>query len=160
MIPQAIASTGAYADLWSHLKSMTHALERAQKARSLNDITDLDKARLLALAEFLKRELETKDISDVLSSGAFLSCKSADFSYTLDAELRDTLQELPSFKRWMKAQKASFKEKSEKLEAALKGYVTKVNDSLFPENPPQEEFAILHDLLSNLLLRTESALVA
>ena len=44
MILQAIASTGAYADLWSHLKSMTHALERARKAQSLKDIADLESA--------------------------------------------------------------------------------------------------------------------
>jgi hypothetical protein len=159
MIPQAIASTGAYADLWSHLKSMSHALERIQTAQSLKDIADLDKARLLALAEFLKKELETKDVAAEFSPAAFLSCRSADFSYTLDADLRTTLQELPSFKQWLKSQRLSFKEKSNRLETALEEYVKKVNGSLFPENPSREEFAILHDLLAELLLQTESALV-
>jgi len=159
MIPQAIASTGAYADLWSHLKSMTHALDRAQNAQSLKDIADLDKARLLALAEFLKKELEEKEVADVLSSGAFLSCKSADFSYTLDADLGSILQELPSFKEWLKSQRLAFKEKSTRLEAALEDYVSKVNGTLFPQNPPKAEFTILHNLLSKLLLQTESALM-
>jgi hypothetical protein len=159
MIPQAIASTGAYADLWSYLKSMTHALERAQKARNLTDIAELDKARLLALAEFLKKELENKDATDMFSPEAFLACKSDDYSYTLDTDLRTLLQELPSFKAWLKSQKSSFKDKSLKLAVALEDYVATLNESLFPENPPKEEFIILHDLLAELLLQTESALV-
>jgi len=159
MIPQAIASVGVYADLWSHLKSMAHAIERAQGAKTINDIAVLDKARLVALGDFVKRELEPKDFADMLSSGAFFSCKAEDLSYSLDTDLRIMLQELPSFKQWLKSQKSSVKDKSARLIEALEHYVKNVNQSLFPDKPPKEEFEILHDLLSKLLLQTESALI-
>ena len=50
MIPQAIANVGPYADLWSHLKSMQHALLRANAAQNARDLSMLDKERLTALA--------------------------------------------------------------------------------------------------------------
>jgi len=159
MIPQAIASVGVYADLWSHLKSMSHALERVQGARTIKDIAELDKARLVALGDFVKKELEPKDFADMLSSGAFFSRKSMGLSYSMDTDLRTILQDLPSFRQWLKSQKISVKDKSAKLNEALEEYLKNVNESLFPENPPKEEFEILHDLLSKLLLQTESALI-
>ena len=54
MIPQAISNVGPYADLWSYLKSMQHALNRAVAGQNL---MELDKERLSALARFLRGEL-------------------------------------------------------------------------------------------------------
>ena len=160
MIPQGIASTGAYADLWSHLKSMAHALDRVRKATTPKDITNLDKARLVAFTEFLKRELESEPVVEGANAGAFLSY-TPESTYALEADLRDLLQELPSFKDWLKAQKLGLKEKSGKLIASLESYTSLIsaNDSLLPQDPPQAEFTVLRDLLAKLLLQTESALV-
>lgn len=158
-------SAGDYAELWSHLKSMEHALERVQTAASLKEIADLDRARLLALAAFLKKELETRNTDTDLSSAAFLAYKAVGYGYSLDVDLRTMLQDLPRFREWLRSQKPSFAEKSARLINALEGYVAKVSEQvserLFPDNdPPKTEFRILHDLLSRLLQQTESALVA
>jgi len=158
MIPHAIASTSVYADLWSQLKSMDHALLRAQSATSAKDIADLDKARLGALAAFLKNELEATESVQDLSLQAFLALRPTEPRYSLDADLREMLNELPSFKQWLKTQRLSFREKTAKLASALVDYVEKVSTTLIA-TPPGEEFTILHELLTKLLSHIESALV-
>src|SRR5262245_45777853 len=57
MIPQAITSSGPYADLWSHLKSMIHALKRASAAENTRDLSPLDRERLTDVSKLLKSEL-------------------------------------------------------------------------------------------------------
>ena len=160
MIPQAMTSSGDYAELWSDLKSMAHALERIQTAASLKDIADLDKARLLALAAFLKKELESRNVDAVLSPEAFLANKAVAYGYSLDVDLQAMLHDLPCFREWLRSQKLSSADKSRRLVKALEDYVGRVSDRLFPESPPKIEFGILQDLLSRLLQQTESALVA
>ena len=157
MIPQAIASAGVYADLWTNLKSMDHALLRVQRAGSLRDIAPLDKARLLDLANFMKRQLEPQEALDLGSSNAFLAFNSSDHGYTLDADMRALLQDLPSFKEWLRS--LSFKEKAARLAIAPEDYVKRLGSTLVPESPPKTEFAILRELLSKLLLDAETALV-
>ena len=55
MIPNAIASTGPYAGLWSHLKSIDHALRRVLADTKL---TELAQDRLEALLELLEGRKE------------------------------------------------------------------------------------------------------
>jgi len=160
MIPQAIANTGEYADLWSQLKSMSHALERAQAAKNLKDVAELDKARLRALCAFLRNELETTDVKSPITFQAFLISKPGEPRYTLDVDIREILNDLPSFKQWLKTQRLSFKDKAGRLITNLEEYTEKVAASLFPANPPKDEFAILHELLTKLLTQTEAALVS
>ncbi|HEV7402660.1 MAG TPA: hypothetical protein VGO11_07045 [Chthoniobacteraceae bacterium] len=160
MIPQAIASSGVYADLWSHLKSMDHALLRVSRASNMKQIAELDKSRLKSLGEFLRHELDGKEAAEDVSFQAFLSHRPADFGYSLDVDLRLVLAELPSFKQWLRTQRLGFRDKAAKLIAAVDGYSAKIDESLFPSSVPQDEFAILHELLCKVLSQTESALVS
>lgn len=138
---------------------MEHALLRARNAQSIKEISDLDKARLSDLSTFLSQELDPKDGSDVMSFAAFLACRSTEFKYSLDGDLRSLLQELPEFKSWLRTQKLSFKEKAERLISALNEYLGKFTSTFFP-TAPAEEFEILNQLLCKLLSQTESALVS
>jgi len=156
MIPQAIANTGPYAALWSELKSMRHALERAMKATARGDLAELDQARLRSLIDFLRAELDPKPTEQ----GEFLSLASAEPRYSLDVDLRQLLKGLPVFEQWHRAGKLGFKEKTLKLITALEEYLGKLLGNLFPSNPPEDEFKILHAVLSELLVRTETALLS
>lgn len=155
MIPQAIASTGPYAGLWSDLKSMRHALDRAMKASTRSDLAELDLSRLRSLVEFLRAELDPKAAGET----EFLSLASTEPKYSLDIDLRQLLKGLDIFEQWHRAGKLAFKEKTIRLITSLEEYLDKVSCNLFPSNPPQEEFKILYTVLSELLLRTETALI-
>jgi hypothetical protein len=155
MIPQAIANTGPYASLWSDLKSMRHALERATAYPNKGELTELDKARLHALSDFLKSELDPKPVEE----SEFLSLASAGPQYSLDVDLRQLVKNLSVFEEWHRSARMGYREKILKLIAALQDYLSKMSDNLFPKNPPVEEFKVLHAILSELLLRTETVLL-
>src|SRR5579859_5900009 len=158
MIPQAIASAGPYADLWSHLKSMQHALGRALGAQTAKYLSDLDKERLNALARFLKSELSQKTEPDALTFSGFRDQPSNEPTYSLDIDLQQMLKNLPAFEEWHAAQKLGFEKKWQKLVSALETYLQSLGSSLLPIHPPQEEFGILQKIVSELLVHAESAL--
>jgi hypothetical protein len=154
MIPQAIANTGPYAGLWSDLKSMRYALDRVLNAKTRSELTDLDGARLRALAALLRSELDTD-----AGHSEFLSLAAPEPRYSLDFDLRKVLRDIKIFDDWHRASKLSFKEKTTRLITALDDYLPKLSGNLFPNDPPREEFAILDALLSELLRRTETELI-
>ena len=153
MIPQALTNIGPYAGLWSDLKSMRHAIDRAMKADT--KLTELDHSRLQALADFLRNELDPKPEGE----NEFLLLTSGEPRYSLDIDLRQIVKGLPIFEQWHRSSKMSFKDKKLKLFTALEDYLSKFSSYLFPNNPPQEEFKIFHAILTELLARTESTLV-
>lgn len=63
MIPNALSSTGAHADFWSHLKSMDYALERCLDP-GVNSIEPLDRDRLTALSNFLSENFISNQSDD------------------------------------------------------------------------------------------------
>lgn len=158
MIPQAIANMGPYADLWSHLKSMQHALQRALAVESTRDITDLDKERLLALSQFLKSELIQKPTPEVFSFAGFGRATAEGPSYSLDLDLHQIIKALPDFEQWHAAQKLGFEKKWQKLITTLESYIQNVGGNWLPNQPPKEEFQILQKIISELLLHAESTL--
>lgn len=158
MIPQAIANVGPYADLWSHLKSMQYALERALKAQTSKDLTSLDKERLNALARFLRCELSLKSSLDVFSFAGFGGQSSSEPTYSLDFDFQQMIKGLQSFEDWHSAQKLGFEKKWQKLVSALESYAQNLNGILLPNQPPREEFQILQKIISEVLLHAESAL--
>ena len=160
MIPQAIANVGPYADLWSHLKSMQHALLRANAAQNARDLSMLDKERLTALAHFLKSELSLKTIPEVFSFAGFGGQPSGEPTYSLDIDLQQMIKNLKAFDEWHAAQKMGFEKKWQKLVSSLETYAQNLGGSLLPNQPPQEEFQILQKVVSELLLHAESALQA
>jgi hypothetical protein len=158
MIPQAIANVGPYADLWSHLKSIQHALGRALKAQTGRDLNGLDKERLDALARFFHSELSLKPSTEAFSFAGFGGQRSSEPTYSLDFDLQSMIKNLPEFDAWHAAAKLGFEKKWQKLILALETYIAGSGGSLLPNQPPREEFQILQRIISELLLRTESAL--
>jgi hypothetical protein len=125
------------------------------KASTRGDLGELDQARLHSLVLFLRTELDPKAAGET----EFLSLASAEPKYSLDIDLRQLLKELPDFDQWHRAGKLGLKEKTLRLITCLEDYLNKVSGNLFPKNPPEDEFKILHAVLSELLLRTEITLL-
>src|SRR5258708_1562976 len=148
MIPQAITNTGPYAGLWSDLKSTRHALERVMKASTMSDLAELDRARLQSLADFLRNQLDPNQTG----ANEFLSLAKTEPRYSLDADLRQLVKGIAVFEQWHRSGKLGFNEKAQKLIAALDGYVQKLSDELFPDNPPEEDFKVVHAILSGCVL--------
>jgi hypothetical protein len=134
---------------------MRHALERAIQSGGKGTLEELDRARLGSLATFLRSELDPKPVE----GNEFLSLASAEPRYALDVDLRELLKGLDVFEQWHRAARMGFREKTLKLMAALEDYLAKAPPNLFPKNPPEEEFEILRAALSELLARTETALL-
>ena len=156
MIPQAIASCGPYADLWSHLKSMLHALERAKTVKSTNELTTLDKERLRDVAGLLKGDLEQR-AGESLEFSSLATASPFDPAYTLGIDLRQFLKEIPEFERWNAAQKLGTDKKLQKLHSALEAYLKNVSSNLII-TPPTEEFSLLQTILESIMIHAESAL--
>jgi hypothetical protein len=157
MIPQAITSAGPYADLWSHLKSMIHALNRALSVENAQDMTALDKERLQDLAQLLETEVLHRDKEGDVDLKALANVSPLDAAYTLGLDLRSFLKEIPEFEQWNAAQKLGTDKKLNRLHTTLTTYVSNLTGWM-PNRPPTEEFRILLTILSAVLRRTESAL--
>ncbi|MDZ4404190.1 hypothetical protein [Prosthecobacter sp.] len=157
MIPQAIATTGDYADLWTNLKSMEHALARVETAAGAKDLYPLDRSRIDDLSDFLSRQLQPPTTSDEHPADAFFPSRPSHTGYTLNVDLVKSLEEMETFKSWPR-KSLTRKDKIERLIAAPREYLAKIE--LMPTAPPPKtEFAILRDLLRKLLTETESALM-
>ena len=162
MIPQALTYTGEYAHLWSHVKSMAHALHRVEKASSKPEISALDYARLAALVNFLRIEIEPEEVKDLPFAAAYLAHKPALPAKSAEFDLRPALKGIPAFEEWLKPQKLSVKEKVVRLAANLEAYLNRLStdDNFVLSEPPRTEFSILSSLLENLILRAESILLS
>ena len=156
MIPNALASTGAYADLWSHLKSMDHALERCLDPQVVS-IEPLDKERISALVSFLRENFiriprEIFTTSDKSFSPYFT------LIFALDFDLKQRLQDLPALKDWHRGSKMGTEKKIEKLINTIEDFKSNIPKEMFKKNVPQEEFNILRKILHALLSDMQSAL--
>jgi hypothetical protein len=158
MIPQAIANVGPYADLWSHLKSMQHALQRAIEASTLRDLSELDREHLDALAHFLRNELSQRADPGALTFAGLVGQRSAEPGYSLDIDLQQMIKSVPAFEQWHASQKLGFEKKWQRLVSALASHTQNLGDTLMPDQPTQEELTILQGILAELLLHVESAL--
>ncbi len=153
MIPQAVANAGPYAALWSDLKSMRYALERAMNVSELGSLAELDRCRLRALAGFLRSEFDPEPSAD-----GFRSLALSEPRFSLDVDLQQMVKDNQAFKDWRHASRMGAKEKIMKLVGALEDYQKRWSSNFFPK--PPEEFQVLHAILSELLRRTEVELVA
>jgi hypothetical protein len=155
MIPNALASTGPYADFWGYLKSIDHALERAMMEDT--KLTALDKDRLEALASFLKGSLaEEKD--DFSSEDLFRPdvCES-DYSSAID--LKKECEHVPEFTEWQKSSKKGFLYKLQQLINVIEEYNKNLTKNLLSPKPPEEEFKVLQAIIQSLLSDAEIALL-
>ena len=157
MIPQAITSKDPTGDLWSHIKSMLHAINRVEAGK----LSRLDRSRLSDLEAFVRQELTSSNTANELNAAALMKARPDHYTYALDIDLQKQLHDLPSYESWLKSKTHSQKEA--RLQKSLNEWL----DSLPPLGsfeavsvpPIPNEFNILRDLLANLLDHTEAALL-
>lgn len=160
MIPNAIASTGPYAGLWSHLKSIDHALHRVLNDTAETELTELDQDRLRALLELLEGGKEqgstaSSSPTNLLSMSAW--SPSSGPNYTAAIDLRQELKSIKEFEDWHKPSKIGFEVKLERLIQAVSNFLDQPASQLFKE-PPREELQIVHVLVKSLLRNAEAEL--
>lgn len=158
MILNALSSVGAYADLWSHLKSMDYALERALDSDSPAPLEELDKERLQALANFLSESIIQKYDDGLSSIYETLVSTESRQTFAPDFDLRERFQEVQPLKSWHHASKIGFEKKIQKLIESIDYFLNKSPKGIFKNDVPREEFEILRALLTVLLSETQSAL--
>lgn len=157
MLPNAIASTGPSAGLWSHLKSIDHALERAL-ARRGGPIADLDRDRLLALVELLQGGSSGEQGEHQVAKSLLPYSERAEPSYETALDLRHRILGIQKFQDWQKSSKKGTESKVARLVKAIEEYLSTQRKDLFSQATPVEEFEVLRAVLQELLVELEVAL--
>jgi len=163
MIPNAVASTGPYAGLWSHLKSMDHALERALRITNTGKLTELDKDRLQALIEFLQGSLPTPPDSSEEADDLFFRRQTTEPDYSGAIDLQQEVHNVHAFEEWSKPSRKSFEINVRRLIKAIEEVLGEsTSNTLLPgmrqKEIPRTEFEVLRAILQSLLAETETAL--
>ena len=158
MLPNAIANTGPYASLWSHLRTLRHALERTGADQKVERLTDLDIDRLLALKEFLQTALDPTDSGVISSEENRTNLEPIRIPYGFAMDLRSRIVGLDAFSRWKEASKIGYEKKMQGLIHAIDRYLEEVKPRLITVNFPTEEHAVLTCLLDRLLADAEMSL--
>lgn len=155
MIPQIIASTGAYVNSWRHLKSMQHALYRATTVDP-GELSPLDREGLEDVVEFLQVAL-AEETAGQAAPAAFLNIAlQSELDYALPIELRQRAKETKAFEKWLNG--CGFDKKIQRLIKTVRSYCESWKTELIPGKVPKDEFLMVHDIISTLLTRAESAM--
>lgn len=157
MIVDALSSVGSYADIWSHLKSMDHALERAL-AEPLPDLGSLDKERLQALSVFLRDSLEQGPADPAVAIDSLLATASSGPSYSPDFDLQERIRSIPAFAKWQSSSRRGFQSKLERLLEAVDRFTGPEDAMLFGADLPREEFEVLRAILEVMLSEIQSGM--
>ena len=157
MIPNAIVSTGPYADLWSHLKSIDHALGRISTIEQFKDLTDLDKDRLSVLKEFLSSALAPDSDGTHFSPQLLESALSHQPNYSSAINLRHRLMEISEFVEWDKVSKneSQIDKKIIKLIDFIDSYLNDISSSLFSKLSSSDEIKVLRSIINAILSDVE-----
>jgi len=159
MIPNAVASTGPYAGLWSHLKSIDHALDRVLNAPSANGLTELDKERLQALAQLLRQGISPDDTSSPPPFDLFVRSNGVEPEYGSGFDLITRIKSVPEFDAWRKAARPGFEQKLQSLIDSPEAFVGRLSTSLFVKDVPRAEFQILKAIVQSLLFDAEASIL-
>ncbi len=157
MIPNAVASTGPYAGLWSHLKSIDHALGRALDSGSLKKLTELDRERIHALTELFRRGLVSSGLSSHVQTDLLVYSQGGDPEYASALELKERIPAVAAFQNWKSARNLGFEKKVQLLIEKAEAFLNKPS-SLFPKDAPREEFEVLRAIVQSLISDAEAAL--
>ncbi len=154
MIPCEVSNTNVYASLWSHLKSIDHALERV-----LGDVelSELDRDRLNALGSLLQGGLSRTDQSSQLSTSLREYSESTGPDFHSGIDLRRRLSQVVEFEEWQKAARRGFDVKVNRLIQAIEDFLNGPTN-LFAKKVPQEELQVLHAIVRSMLAEAETAL--
>lgn len=157
MMQDAVASTGPYAGLWGHLKSIDHALGRVLVPGDPRRLTALDKDRLQALIGILEGSL-TK-YPDLADDDAFLRCQPFEPDYSVAMDFYEKISDHQDFKAWRKSARESSGDKIKRLVKALNDILSEDNRGLFGrKDSRKQEIEVLRAVLKPLLAETEAAL--
>jgi hypothetical protein len=157
MIPHAITNTGSYVELWSQLKAIQHALQRA--GHGANKPTELDRELLERLADMLRGALHEEKPTGELNR-YFESLTSQETEGALNLDLRQNLKDTPEFDAWLSTLKLGIDKKIQRLIAALENYIQESKNGLIAVRLPDDEFKILGTVVARLLVQVESCMHA
>lgn len=146
MVDRGLGAVGAYADIWSELRSMAYALEQLFSSQG-KSLSPLDQDRLLALIRFIRVNLQTSP-----DSRSLLLRPHATSGFFVLPLLRDRVLGTATASGVSPEQ---LEAAVANLEAYLKGSVP-----LFPQKAPLDGLEALRSLLAELVSQAESALPA
>ncbi len=157
MIPSAITSTGPYADVWSYLKSIDHAIERVLDS-SVTRATPLDKDRLSALIDLLNNSVapEVELASESISFMNNIGSPYPDYSSAIN--LRSKVESNKDFIIWKKKNRKKAEDLLAKLKHAVERYILESDDSLFQLGKHTDELKILQSIMGDLIADAEVAM--
>jgi hypothetical protein len=155
MIPNAVASTGPNAELWSHLKSLDHALERALSP-SVSQLTELDRDRLEAVVGFLSSSLTQVSAVASPSLSNLSHATLSDENYLAMLDVRQKILSSAAFENWQRASKKGPDVKLQRLLKATEAFLA--TGELFKRSVPREEFEVIRSIINALLSDVETAL--
>jgi len=159
LMGSALATRGSHADMWCHLKSMDHALERVLGPDGTTRAAQLDLERLQALSEFLRRNLAG---AQDCSPGTIIDLLTEDdraSSYGLATDIRERLSRVPELGGYRAKSKLGFERKVKCLAEAVDRFVqVEPGHLLSGAVVPTEEFRVLRALLDVLIHHAQAAL--
>jgi hypothetical protein len=158
MIPNAMTASGPYEELWSFLKSVDHAVQRALTCEGTLVLSQLDKERLLSFATFLERGLSQDARRSVPPTDLLPFLRSDEPSYSSSMDVRRQVASIPRFESWQKARHVGIDKKIQQLIHSTRQFVSSSHKELFAKDAPREEFEIVRDIVRTWLAQTETAL--
>jgi hypothetical protein len=158
MLPNAITSQGPYAGVWSELKSIDHALGRAlDKTRSL-PLSNLDLDRLVALSAMLSEPYSEASIDSPPTRLAIPHHDPARQS-PAPLDLRPHLEGHEAFQAWRRSTRKAQEQLVERLLGAINTVIRQSRgDKLLAAEIPTKEFAVLREVVRDMLAATEASL--
>jgi hypothetical protein len=159
MIPNAMATTGPSAGVWSYWKSIDHALARASSYKRADELSELDRDRLTSLLDFLRRGFALPKRNSFQPVDVLRYSEDAQPGYGSLVDMRPQVAAVEEFKEWQKSSKVSFEHKVQRLIDRLESILKKVpTKGLFADDIPLEELTVLRAIVRWLLLQAETAL--
>lgn len=137
---------------WAFLKSIDFALSRLLQGENAAQLTELDRDRLSALADFLRAiEQVSSDTGDLAAAQKMLvASDSARPNFTYSRDLKAKIARNTSFMEYSASSKLSFKEKLERLEDAARK-LSRGTGQLFSTQVPKTEINVLRSVVRSLL---------
>ena len=161
MTIEVMTDNAVHADLWSHLKSMDHAVERVLAAAAKGcPLHELDKECIEALRDLLTETRTQTSEGDVISVEAILASKGKRWDYAFDFDFKKQLKELPQFRDYLQARRIGFEKKVDRLVGAINKFLqefpTKTKTLLVrAEDIPQAALEVMDAWLKELLREVE-----
>ncbi|MDD4870097.1 MAG: hypothetical protein PHR77_06015 [Kiritimatiellae bacterium] len=158
MIPNSLTKTGAYAGLWSYLKSVDCALARSLDEKTSPKLTEFDKERINSFADFLEDGISINKQESFTPSHLLQYMEKHEPNYSSSLNLRSLISEVEEFDSFQKMQRVGFDKKLQKLIESIRSSLNPSEKDLFIYSTYHEEFTLLRLIVQNLLRHAEVSL--